>query len=81
MSIGKTYLDIITFESKIDISTRDLCDQRHVKIKIHGIYNIVLIDVGDKIVLSNGVNELSYTFSSIWSNPSLSALLDYLLFN
>jgi hypothetical protein len=34
MSIGKTYLDIITSEPLIDISTRDIGDHKHIKIKV-----------------------------------------------
>jgi hypothetical protein len=65
MSIGKTYFEIITSESVVNISTRDIGDHNHVKIKIDGLVNIILIDSGDKIVINHSEGDLSYTFTSI----------------
>jgi hypothetical protein len=65
MSIDKTYFDIITSESVVNISTRDIGDHNHAKIKVEGIFNIILIDIGDKIVISHSGDTLSYTFTSI----------------
>jgi hypothetical protein len=78
MSIGKTYLDIITSEPIIDISTRDIGDHKHVKIKVNGIFIIILIEIGDRISVNNGTNTLTYTFTSMWSNPSLGYLIEFI---
>jgi hypothetical protein len=53
MSIGKTYFHIITSESVVNISTRDIGDHNNAKIKVDGLFNIILIDIGDKIVISH----------------------------
>jgi hypothetical protein len=61
----KTYLDIISDNSIIDIYTRDIGDHKKVKVNISGIFNIVLIDVGDIISFSDGSDIYSYTFTVI----------------
>jgi hypothetical protein len=70
MSIGKTYLDIITSDPIVNISTRDIRDLKHAKINVDGIFNIILIDIRDTIILNSATNILTYIFTSIWSNPS-----------
>jgi hypothetical protein len=65
MSIGKTFIDSITSESVVNISTRDIRDHNHAKIKVDGLYNIILIDIGDKIVIIHLSDTLFYTFSLI----------------
>ena len=78
MSIGKTYFDIITSESVVNISTRDIGDHNHAKIKVDGLFNIILIDIGDKIVVSHSGDSFSYTFTTIWANQSLDLLIKFL---
>jgi hypothetical protein len=78
MSIGKTYFDIITSNSVINISTRDIGDHKYAKIKIDGLFNIILIDIGDKIVVNHSGDSFSYTFTSIWANQSLDLLIKFL---
>jgi hypothetical protein len=78
MSIGKTYFDIITSESVVNISTRDIGDHNHAKIKVDGLFNIILINIGDKLVISRTGDTLSYTFTSIWTNQSLNLLIKFL---
>jgi hypothetical protein len=58
-------LDFITSDSVGNISTRDLGDDNHAKIKVGGLFNIDLIDIGDKIIFNYSGNTLSYTFNSI----------------
>jgi hypothetical protein len=77
MSIGETYLDIITSESVVKISIRDIGDHNHAKIKIDGLFNIILIDIGDKIVINHTDDTLSYTFTSIWANKSLDLFMNF----
>jgi hypothetical protein len=78
MSIGKTYFDIITSESVVNISTRDIGDHNHAKIKVDRLFNIILIDIGDKIVVNHSEGDLSYTFTSLWANQSLDLLIKFL---
>jgi hypothetical protein len=78
MSIGNTYFDIITSESVVNISTHDIGDHNHAKIKVDGLFYIILIDIGDKIVISPTGETLSYTFTSIWANQSLDLLVKFL---
>jgi hypothetical protein len=78
MNIGKTYLYIISSEPLIDISTRDIGDHKHAKIKVNGIFNIILIEIRDRISVNNGTNTLTYTFTSMWSNPSLGYLIEFI---
>jgi hypothetical protein len=49
----KTYFDIITSESVINISTRDIGDYNQAKIKIDGLFNMILIEIEDKIVITH----------------------------
>jgi hypothetical protein len=42
MSISKTYFDIITSESVVNISTHGRGDHNHEKIKVDGLLNIFL---------------------------------------
>jgi hypothetical protein len=65
MSIRKTYFDIITSESVVNISTRDISDHNHAKIKIDGLFTIILIYIVDKIIISYPGETLSYIFTSI----------------
>jgi hypothetical protein len=81
MSLGKTYFDIITSENVVNSSTRDIGDHNHAKIKVTGLFNIILIDIGDKIVISHTSDTLSYTFTSIWANQNLNLLLKFLKTN
>jgi hypothetical protein len=78
MSIVKTYFDIITSESVVNISTRDICDHNHAKIKVDCLFNIILIDIGDKIVVNHSGDTFSYIFTSIWANQSLDLLIKFL---
>jgi hypothetical protein len=78
MSIRKTYFDIITSESVVNISTRDIRDHNHAKIKVDGLFNISIINIGDKIVINHNDDTLSYTFTSIWANQSLDLLIKML---
>jgi hypothetical protein len=78
MSIGKTYFDIITSESVVNISTLDIGDYNHAKIQFDRLFNIILIDIGDKIVINHSEGDLSYTFTSISANQSLDLLLKFL---
>jgi hypothetical protein len=78
MSIIKIYLDIITSELLINISMRDIGDHKHEKIKVNGIFNIILIEIGNIISLNNGTNTLTYTFTLVWSNLSLGYLIEFI---
>jgi hypothetical protein len=78
MSIGKIYFDIITSESVVNISTRDIGDHNHAKIKVDGLFNIILIDIGDKIVISHSGDSFSYTLTSIWANQNLDFPIKFL---
>jgi hypothetical protein len=78
MSIGKTYFYIITTESIVNISTRDIGDHNHAKINVDGLFNIILIDIGEKIVINHTGDTLSYSFTSIWTNQSLDLLIQFL---
>jgi hypothetical protein len=61
----KTYLDIRTSDPLINISTRDISNQKHAKIKEDGILNIILIDIGDTIVVKSALNNFSNALTSI----------------
>jgi hypothetical protein len=78
MSIGKTYFDIIISESVVNISIRDIGEHKFAKIKVDRLFNIILIGVADKIVISHTSDTLSYTFTSIWANQSLDLLIKFL---
>jgi hypothetical protein len=78
MNIVKTYFDIITSESVVNISTRDIGDHKYAKIKVNGLVNIILIDIGDKIVINYSEGDLSYIFTSIWANQGLDLLIIFL---
>jgi hypothetical protein len=71
-------IDIITSERVVNISTRDIGDHNHAKIKVDGLFNIILIDIGDKIVISHTGDILSYTFTSIRANQSLDLPIKFL---
>jgi hypothetical protein len=43
MNIGKRYFDIITFEIVVNISTRDIGDHNHAKIKVDGFLILFLL--------------------------------------
>jgi hypothetical protein len=78
MSIDKTYFDIITSESVVNLSTRNIGDHNNAKIKVNDLFHIILIDIGDKIVISHTGDTLSYTFTSIWANQNLDLLIELL---
>jgi hypothetical protein len=50
----------------------------HAKIKVDCLFNIILIDIGDKIVVSHSGDTFSYIFTSIWANQSLDLLIQLL---
>jgi hypothetical protein len=77
MSIDNAYFGIITTEKVVNISTRNRGDHNHAKIKTDGLFNIILIDIGDKIVIKHTGYTLSYTFTSIWANQSLDLLIKF----
>jgi hypothetical protein len=60
MSIGKTYFGIMSSERVSNISTRDIGDHNHEKIKVDGLFNIIFIYIGDKIVVNHSEGDLSY---------------------
>jgi hypothetical protein len=64
MSIGKAYFDIITSDSVVNISTGDIGDHNHAKIKVDGLVKIFFIDISDKIVINHTDDTLSCTFDT-----------------
>jgi hypothetical protein len=61
MSIGKTYLDIITSEPIINISTRDIGDQKHVKIKGLDADEVTVVMSGEALTFG----PVSYSNTSV----------------
>jgi hypothetical protein len=60
MSVNKTYFDIIISDSVVNILSWNIGDHNHVKITVNGLFNIFLIDIGDKIVINYSEGILSF---------------------